>query len=202
MSDQGAEQIRKVVKEETMCEIIKLWHAGFEEIRKPDVHFGRKNADFGQGFYTTAQEEFAKRWARIRKDQDTVLNAYELNLEGLNVHRFSRNESWFEYIYANRNHFPDRRAEDVIIGPIANDTIYDTFGIITSGFLSNEQSLKLLLLGPAYEQIVIKSEKAVSQLRFVSSKVLKPEDVAEYRKTVSAEEADYQKAIGEMLDKI
>lgn len=39
----------------------------------------------------------------------------------------------------------------MIVGPIANDTIFDTFGIITSGFLSAEQAIKLLLIGPQYE---------------------------------------------------
>lgn len=49
----------------------------------------------------------------------------------------------------------------MIAGPIANDTIFDTFGIITSGFLSADQAIKLLLIGPQYEQIVIKTASVV-----------------------------------------
>lgn len=30
-----------------------LYHTGYQEIREPDIHHGRKNADFGQGFYLT-----------------------------------------------------------------------------------------------------------------------------------------------------
>ena len=52
---------------ETMSGIILLYHTGFREIREPDVHFGRKNADFGQGFYMTAEKEFASRWATEQK---------------------------------------------------------------------------------------------------------------------------------------
>ena len=37
------------------------------------------------------------------------------------------------------------QSADVIIGPIANDTIYDTFGIITSGFLTHHQAKRLLI---------------------------------------------------------
>ena len=33
---------------------------------------------------------------------------------------------------------------DVVIGPIASDTIYDTLGVLTSGVLTREQSLELL----------------------------------------------------------
>ena len=40
---------------------MRLYHTGYEEIREPDIYHGRKNADFGQGFYMTADEEFASR---------------------------------------------------------------------------------------------------------------------------------------------
>ncbi|MBQ3385478.1 MAG: hypothetical protein IJG59_09775 [Erysipelotrichaceae bacterium] len=36
----------------------------------------------------------------------------------------------------------DELNADVIIGPIANDTIFDTLGILTSGYLSSEEALK------------------------------------------------------------
>ena len=39
--------------------LMKLYHAGKEEIREPDIYLGRKNADFGQGFYLTPDREFA-----------------------------------------------------------------------------------------------------------------------------------------------
>ena len=39
---------------------MQLYHTGFQEIRTPDVHHGRKNADFGQGFYLTADAAFAR----------------------------------------------------------------------------------------------------------------------------------------------
>ena len=43
---------------------------------------------------------------------------------------------WFDYIFSNSNGKKDYLSEyDVIIGPIANDTLYDTLGILTSGFI-------------------------------------------------------------------
>ena len=60
-----------------------LFHAGYEIIREPDIHYGRKNADFGQGFYVTSDEEFARRWARSRKDSESIVNRYELDTSGL-----------------------------------------------------------------------------------------------------------------------
>lgn len=70
---------------------------------------------------------------------------YELCLDGLDVHRFDRSVDWFEYIFHNRR-TDDRLEHDVIIGPIANDTIFDILGVISSGFLSSEDALKLLMI--------------------------------------------------------
>ena len=178
-----------------------LYHTGYREIPQPDVHYGRKNADFGRGFYTTPDRDFALRWARERRDTKTVLNIYELELAGLRVHRFARDGAWFDYLFANRAGRPDALPEAaVIVGPIANDTIYDTLGIITSGFLSREQALALLMLGPEYRQIVLKTERAAGQLHWRSARVLFPEEIARCREMVAAEEAAYQTALAETLE--
>lgn len=73
---------------------MKLYHTGKQEIREPDIFHGRKNADFGQGFYLTPDIEFIYRWA----GPEAVINEYELDEKGLQVHRFDRDESWFNYI--------------------------------------------------------------------------------------------------------
>ena len=41
-----------------------LYHTGPVEIRQPDIRYGRKNADFGQGFYLTPNIEFAEKWVK------------------------------------------------------------------------------------------------------------------------------------------
>ena len=51
---------------------MKLYHTSTLEIRKPDLYRGRKNADFGQGFYLTPDAEFSRRWAT----GDAVINEY------------------------------------------------------------------------------------------------------------------------------
>ena len=67
-----------------------LYHTSDREIRNPDIHHGRKNADFGWGFYLTPDKEFTYRWAR----DNAVVNVYELNTDGLDVYTFSRDVSW------------------------------------------------------------------------------------------------------------
>ena len=182
--------------------LMLLYHTGFQEIKTPDVRHGRKNADFGQGFYLTDDPEFSRRWAKERVNMRTVVNTYELDTTGLELVRFSRSREWFEYIFANRSGKADEIGADVIVGPIANDTIYDTFGIITSGFLKEDDALRLLMLGPEYYQTALKTEKAASQLKWLSSEIMTPEALGEYHKIVAAEEAEYQKLFAAEMEKI
>ncbi len=174
---------------------MRLYHTSDRPIEKPDIYRGRKNADFGQGFYLTPDRDFALRWAR----EGAVINEYDLDLTGLSVFSFSRDQDWFDYIFNNRR-AKDGLEADVVTGPIANDTIYDTFGITTSGLLSREVSLRLLMIGPVYIQTALKSEKAADQLRWLGS--WKVEDVGRYRKIVREEEEEFQRLFAEEMQKL
>ena len=182
-------------------EQLLLYHTGYSEILEPDVHYVRQNADFGQGFYTTRSGEFAGRWAKERKDFKTVLNTYLLETRGLKIYEFKRDTAWFDYIFNNRIGKADPLADmDLIIGPIANDTIYDTLGIITSGILKREESLALLLIGPEYEQVAVKSEKAVSQLTWLTARTIDNDEIRQYREIIAREQAEYQKLFAEKME--
>ena len=182
---------------------MQLYHTGFDVIEHPDIHFGRANADFAQGFYLSDNRKFSMRWARERKGKTTYLNEYKLGITDLNIKHFKRNVEWFSYLYHNRNGYRDTLpVYDVIIGSIANDTIYDIWGITTSGLLSEQQALEILTIGPLYEQIVIKTEKALSHLRFVRATVLEHADIAAHRAVVSEEESAYRELVSEKLGAI
>ena len=86
-----------------------LYHVGFDIIKNPDIHYGRKNADFGQGFYLTDDKEFSYRWAKERSGADTIINEYDLATDGLDILPFKRGCDWFDYIYVNRNHKADKK---------------------------------------------------------------------------------------------
>ena len=179
---------------------IMLYHTGYDKIPEPDIHYGRRNADFGQGFYLSDNEEFSKRWARERKGSTIYLNRYELDTDGLKIKTLSRNAEWFDYVYNNRSGQPDKLSEyGVVVGPIANDTIYDTWGITTSGLPDREQALRLLMIGSLYMQTVIKTDKAVRQLRFISADIPDSSEISQYRKAVRKEEEEFQLLFSEKL---
>lgn len=172
---------------------MKLYHTSNVEIQNPDIYRGRKNADFGQGFYLTPDLDFIHRWA----GRDSIVNEYELDEKDLLIQRYNRTKEWFDYIFHNRR-VQDKLSVDVVIGPIANDTIFDTFGIISSGFLKPEDAVKLLMIGPEYTQAAIKTEKAVKQLHFIRSwKVTRIDE--DFQK---AEQLEYQTAFARVMQEI
>ncbi len=179
---------------------MKVYHAGYVEIPVPDIHRGRINADFGQGFYVSDNYEFVGRWVREKKGSDIIINSYELDVKRLKVKSFERDREWFRYVFSNRRSLPDELSDfDVISGPIANDTIYNTMGIMTSGYLSDEEALKLLCVGPQYRQIVLKTQKAADKLKFLSSEKLAADAVAGNREAIQAEEEAYLQEFAEVM---
>ena len=174
---------------------VKLFHASETKIPFPDLKRGRKNADFGQGFYLSPDYDFVTKWAVA----NAYINEYELNLGGLKIVEFNRSKDWLHYILNNRK-LKDGLDADVIVGPISNDTIFDTFGIIGSGYLSDDELLSLLMVGPEYTQLVIKTEKARNNLTFVEAKVFK--DYEKTRSELKIEEEEYQKEFAEKMTQI
>ena len=170
-----------------------LYHTSNQEIRNPDIHHGRKNADFGRGFYLTPDRDFTYRWAR----ENAVVNEYELDESGLQIHRFSRDVDWFKYIFENRKAH-DALTADVVIGPIANDTIFDTLGIISSGYLKPEDALKLLLIGQEYTKVAIKTERAAGCLRWLRSEKIERAGAD----TMKAEQDAYLEMLVREMDNI
>jgi len=170
-----------------------LYHTSDREIRHPDIHHGRKNADFGWGFYLTPDMDFACGWA----GENAVLNEYAFEETGLEVHRFSRGTEWFSYIFHNRR-LQDRLAADVIIGPVANDTIFDTLGIISSGYLKPEEASELLMIGPVFIQVALKTEKAASHLRWIRAERIGHPD----SEALKAEQEAYQMQFAAALEKL
>lgn len=179
-----------------------LYHTGFDIIKDPDLKRGRVNADFGQGFYLSDDENFSHRWARKRSNCTTYVNEYELDTTDLKIVRFTKNEEWYDFIFKNRRGKNDIEADvDVIIGPIANDTIYATMGILSSGYLSKETSLKILQYGNEYTQIVIRSQRAKQQLIWKNAVIVNDEELQKYSGYVEEETNKFQLAIAEILEK-
>ena len=69
-----------------------IYHGSEYIIKQPMPDLGRKNNDYGPGFYCTLSEDMAKEWATLRGN-DGYANTYEMDMSGLNAKTIDK---WIE----------------------------------------------------------------------------------------------------------
>lgn len=131
-----------------------LYHGSNVPVEHPRILTTNRALDFGPGFYTTSSFDQAKRWAtlqaRRRRMGSAVVTQYEFDdnaLEALSVLQFEGpDESWLDFVVANRKATYTGPVYDLVIGPVANDR---TMRVI-SDYMNNEidKATALVLLEP------------------------------------------------------
>ena len=160
-----------------MSEII-VYHGGTEKVEFPVCKFGRRNLDFGQGFYVTDLRQQAERWAsRIatRRLANPVLNIYEFDVDVVETeYRYlkfaSYDKAWLDFIVANRKGKMLWKDFDVVEGGVANDNVIDTVEDYIRGRMSAEAALVELSKHKPNNQFCILNQEIIDRyLHFVES---------------------------------
>ena len=149
-----------------------LYHGTYLQIPEPLAKIGRKNLDFGPGFYLTQIEQQAKSWARIiasRKGRTTkaIVNIYNFDEakaeeSGVRFKRFSSYDSeWLNYVIDCRNGKDMSHEYDVVEGGVANDNVIDTVEDYEKGIITAEQALGQLRYKSINHQICILSQTVI-----------------------------------------
>lgn len=182
---------------------IKIYHGSEKNIIKPIFGEGKKNNDFGLGFYCTKDINLAKEWA-VSSLKDGFANKYILNIEYLKILNLNSSEytilNWIAILVEHRlfslktsvaqrakkylidNFGINVNAFDVIIGYRADDSYFDYAESFLNNSITVEQLAKAMKLGKLGEQIVIKSQYAFSCLTYDGFEIAKKEEFYEYRK--------------------
>ena len=151
-----------------------LYHGSRLEVPHPSLTYSRSDVDFGTGFYMTKDEHMAKKWACNKSV--SVVNAYELDLTHLRIYYFKPDEEWLNYCIANRYmEQPDfeENKYDVLVGPTADDKLFNTLDMYADGLLSTDEAIKVITCMNYSEQIVIKNQASIDEnLHFQSSHTL------------------------------
>jgi len=157
-----------------------LYHGSDQIIKVPKLLSSIRTLDFGPGFYTTTNKEQAINFAQKVYDRsiragDTppgkFISIYEVDYETiqkeLEVLRFeSADETWFDFVIANRRNFYKGKKYDVIYGPVANDTIYRTLIAFENGILSKTETIARLKVRQLFNQMTFASEYSLSFLKY------------------------------------
>lgn len=115
---------------------MKLYHGSNTLVTSIDLSLGKCGKDFGKGFYLSDSYEQALKMAQVTTFRngsgipivsefsfnESILNkASELNIKQFN----SYSKEWAEFILLNRRNNSSHQAHDfdIVIGPIADDTV-------------------------------------------------------------------------------
>lgn len=154
-----------------------LYHGSNMVVEKPRLIEQNRFLDFGYGFYTTTNKVQAENFAQkvvVRRGGTPAVNVYEIadniDIELLKIKRFyAPNEKWLDFVSAHRNGTYDGEQYDIIIGAVANDDVYKTLHVYSTGLLTKEQALEALKIKKLFDQYVFATNEAISLLTFVKS---------------------------------
>lgn len=146
-----------------MKDKVEIYHAATEIISNPMCGLGRKNLDFGPGFYMTDIYDQAVMWAKRRASErqlPTILNVYLLDRENMlkeaRVKIFENyDKDWLNFIVACRKGEPVWEEYDYIEGGVANDRVIDTVNLFINGLMSEEVAIRRLRYMRPNNQICI-----------------------------------------------
>jgi len=167
-----------------------VYHGSDHIVKTPLYNGSKRTNDYGYGFYTTESKELAMEWA-CSDNRDGFANIYELNTDGLHI--LNLNEPQFSILnwlavltkyrsywqsgsvaeeaknYLQENFFVDPSEYDIVIGYRADDSYFSFAQDFVSGAISLRKLSEAMHLGKLGEQIVLKSDKSFSQIRFIDA---------------------------------
>ncbi len=182
---------------------ITLFHGSEKIVETPVFGEGKKNNDFGLGFYCTESEALAKEWA-VSSLRDGLSNRYTLDTEYLNILNLNSSDytilNWIAVLVEHRlfsiktpvahrakrylidNFGINTNAYDLITGYRADDSYFDYAESFLNNGISVEQLARAMRLGKLGEQVVLKSKFAFSRIQFEGFDVAEKEEFYVLRK--------------------
>lgn len=164
-----------------------------------DIHRGRHNNDFGQGFY--AGESYEQAISFVSGFENSSVYYICFNDDDLTYKRYEVNQEWMMTIAYYRgaldeykNHpvvkkiIEQSRACDYIIAPIADNRMFQIINSFIEGELTDEQCKHCLAATNLGMQYIFVSEKAVSQAKLIERCYISHNE-REYYKNIRLEES-------------
>ena len=170
-----------------MDKLITIYHGSEQIVEVPTFGRGKKNNDFGMGFYCTQSDHLAKEWA-VSSLRNGFFNRYVMDTEYLNILNLNSTDytilNWIAVLVEHRlfsiktpvarrakrylidNFSINVNAYDIVTGYRADDSYFDYAESFLNNGISVEQLARAMQLGKLGEQIVIKSQYAFSKLKY------------------------------------
>ena len=156
---------------------MKVYHGTNIIIEQPKVINRFKTLDFGEGFYTSENENQARDFAvkvceRRNPTFNPIVNCYKFNddLNNYSVLKFDApDDKWLDFVVERRKGIALENKYDLIIGPVANDDVFGTIILYEAGQIDKESAIKRFKVKKLFNQIVFCNEFVLSKLEFIKS---------------------------------
>ena len=163
-----------------------LYHGSFASVPSPLASVGRRELDFGPGFYVTSIREQAERWAKrvcvVRASGTPMISIYEFDETAIptgvrRLHLEHYDREWLDFITSSRRGEEPWKGYDIIEGGVANDQVIDTVEDYYSGRITAEQAIGQLRFAMPTHQMCISSQAVIDRcLRFVATEAVEKGD--------------------------
>ena len=148
---------------------MKLYHGSNVVIEKIDLSKCRPYKDFGQGFYLTEISGQAEKMAQrtsVIYGGEPIVNEFEFDekaLKNLSVKMF---QEWALFVMSNRSreNVQPTHCFDLVIGPVADDTIATLFRNFNDGIIDLQMLVNGLKYKKVSSQYLFHSEEAIKYL--------------------------------------
>ena len=142
-----------------------LYHGSRVAVEYPEIRVQRFQKDFFWGFYCTAIERQAIRWA-TKFGTAGVVNVYSFDDQAeLSIKRFPEmTEEWLDFVAACRAGTP--HSYDVVEGPMADDTIFNYVQSFLDGEISRAAFWELAKFKYPTHQINFCTKEALKCLEY------------------------------------
>lgn len=168
---------------------MKLYHGSNIAVEQPLALAGRRNLDFGRGFYVTRLKGQAQKWAKLvasrkKRNSQSIVSIFEcdeaemMSAGFVHKHFPEYNMEWLEFVVACR-HGDDDTNYDIVEGGVANDQVIDTVEDYENGRITAEQALDQLRYKNPNNQICFRNQEVIDKyLHFTNAETVTPEDIA------------------------
>lgn len=152
-----------------------LYHGSTIIVENPLVGIGRKDLDFGPGFYLTPLYDQAHKWAvrmrTIRHAEQAIVNSYKFSQPThCKVKRFEAyDKEWLDFIVESRRGNQPWLGYDIVEGGVADDRVIDSVEAYINGYADEERTLRQLIYHKLNHQVcILNQEIADKYLKFLS----------------------------------
>ncbi len=180
-------------KEELTKEILLFHGAKSTIIGNIDINKGRKNNDFGHGFY--CGESYEQSASFVENFENSSVYYFSLDVTGLRSLKYVVDRDWMltiAYFRGTLNEYKDSiviknlisRLEgvDYVVAPIADNKMFRIVDSFINGEITDEQCKHCLAATNLGFQYVLLNDNAISRLKMLECCYLSNEERNHYRK--------------------